>query len=792
VATGTIELTEEFERALEYLDSGSHLFLTGKAGTGKSTLIRHYIETTERNVVVAAPTGIAALNVNGYTLHRLFSFSTTTTTEDILGSSYYPGRFSKAIKALDTLIIDEASMVRADLFDMVEAALRRFGPHPGESFGGAQVVLVGDLLQLPPVVTEPESAFFSTRYETPFFFSADTFFRNNFPTVALTKVFRQLGDHRLNSILNAVREGVLVAEAAKELATRVMPDFEPPEDEFWLTLGSTNNIVASRNSRHLERLPADEHTSVATQRGDLSLFDLSSMEEVVRYKVGAQVMMLTNDSANRWVNGTIGRVVAVADAEQPLVTVEFRDGRTAEVGLHTWDVTRPVAEGGSLRHEVIGTFTQLPFKLAWAITIHKSQGQTLDNLVVDLAGGAFASGQVYVALSRCTSMDGLVLKQAVRPKDLKTDRRALRFMRAATAMTTGARFCAIATLSVGNVGRMWRPRPVEVAVAFEDGTALSTLLNPGSDLFNARDDFDITVADILLAPSLPEAWSVLGPALEGWTPVGVDIDTTLEEIDFELKRNAATVALPIGVSIPVDALTDTEKQVITSRTALGRASAALAAFERIGIEDASASPFEEVADLDASANFLLTRDPKTPVPTPPQMPALAGLAQVSRELSAVILSGSIAATAKHPSDELDELRRMVGQGLSDKVRDHLPLPSTIAARLPEVDELLGTSLTAANEQSSVETACIEEALLPGVTYYISGTAHTRCGDRIEKSEVAAMAATRGLVYVENFGKKSCQVLVVAEEGSQSGKSKKAEEWGMPVFSLDEFWRWLEA
>lgn len=789
----TVEITEEFSRALECLNSGSHLFLTGRAGTGKSTLIRHYLQTTDRSVVVAAPTGIAALNVDGYTLHRLFSFSTTTTIEDVLGDTgYYPGRFSKAIKAMHTLIIDEASMVRADLFDMVEAALRRFGPHPGESFGGVQVVLVGDLLQLPPVVVEAEQTFFSSRYETPFFFSADTFDRANFPTVALTKVFRQLGDHRLTSVLNAVREGVLVAEASKELATRVMPDFEPPEDEFWLTLGATNAIVASRNSRQLERLPAVAHTSMAIQQGDLSLFDLSSMEEALRYKVGAQVMMLTNDPANRWVNGTIGRIVATDDTEQPLVTTEFRDHTRAEVGLHTWDVTRPTAEGGSLRHEVVGTFTQLPFKLAWAITIHKSQGQTLDNLVVDLAGGAFASGQVYVALSRCTSMDGLVLKQAVRPKDLKTDRRALRFMQAATAPRTGARFCAVATLSVGSVGRMWRPRPVEIAVAFEDGTALSTLLNPGQDLFNARDDFDITVADILLAPSLPEAWSILGPVLEGWTPVGVNIDTTWDEIDYELKRHATTVALPSGVSIPTDALTERERQLSLGRTALERANAALAAFKRQDIEDPGAGPFEEASELEASASFLLTRDPGTPVPLPPQLPALAGLTQVSRELSAVILNGCPAAAIKQPGDDLDELRRMVGQGLTDKVQGYLPLPSTIAAQLPELDRLLSTSLTHANRNAIVAKPSIEEALRPGTRFYITGTPHTCSGERIEKTAVAALAAKRGLEYAESFRKKSCDVLVLAEEGSQSGKAKKAAGWSMPTFCLDEFWSWLDA
>jgi ATP-dependent DNA helicase PIF1 len=784
-----IELTEDFLGALDYLNSRSHLFLTGKAGTGKSTLVRHYIETTDRNVVVAAPTGIAALNVNGYTLHRLFSFSTVTTIEDVLGPNYYPGRFSKAIKAMDTLIIDEASMIRADLLDMVEAALRRFGPHPGQSFGGVQVVLVGDLLQLPPVVKESESMFFSTRYETPFFFSADAYDRNSFPTVVLTKVFRQLGDHRLTWILNAVREGVLVADAEKELHARLLPDFEPPDDEFWLTLAPTNTVAASRNNRELERLPAEGHSSTAIQRGDLSLFDLSSVEEVVQYKVGAQVMMLTNDPADRWVNGTIGRIVAVDDPTEQLITIAFRDGETAQVGLHTWDVTRPGVEGGALRHEVVGTFTQLPFKLAWAITIHKSQGQTLDNLIVDLTGGAFASGQVYVALSRCTSLNGLVLKRPIRPKDLRTDRRVLRFMREATSPATEARFCSIAVLGVGNTGRMWRPRPVEIAVAFDDGTALSTLINPSQDLFSARDDYDITVPDILLAPSLTEAWSVLGPVLQGWIPVGVDIDGTLADIDFELRRNDTTVAFPVGISIPGEALTAAESEGLTARTALGRAKAQLAALQRLRPEDLAAEPFDDHA-VDGRVTFLLTRDPDAPTPQPAHMPIMAGLAQVSCELSAVILNGAIAAEVKHPSSEMDDIRTIMGRFLSVKAEGMLPFPSTIADHLAQVDELLGTSLEIANRDSITQTASVDETLLPGVTFYISGTPHTPSGDRIEKGEVAAMAAERGLVYVDSFGKKACGVLVVAEEGSQSGKARKAAGWGMPVFSLQEFWQWL--
>jgi hypothetical protein len=709
---------------------------------------------------------------------------------DVLGKDYYPGRFAKAIKGMDTLIIDEASMVRADLLDMVEAALRRFGPNPGEAFGGVQVVLVGDLFQLPPVVAPSELDFFSTRYKTEFFFSADSFERDLFPTVVLTKVFRQIGDRRLTAILNAVREGVLVDEVESELGARVIPDFEPPDDEFWLTLASTNSIVTSRNHLQLERLPTREHVRIATHTGDLELFDVS-VEEVLRYKEGAQVMMLTNDTSNRWVNGTLGRIVSVEDDAEPLVTIEFRDGRTAHAGLHTWEVTRPVVESGVLRHEVVGTFTQLPFKLAWAITIHKSQGQTVDNLIVDLAGGAFASGQVYVALSRCTSLGGLVLKQRMRPKDLKTDRRVIRFMQQAMSTTAGAKYCAIATLSVGNVGRMWRPRPVELAVAFDDGTSLSTLINPASDLFTARDDYNITVADVLLAPSLVEAWSVLGPVLEGWTPVGVDIDTTLGHIDFELKRNEATVALPVGISIPEDVLAPAEQLALVAPSALGRATAQLAAFQRLGLEDAAAGPFGDAREFDVRATFLLTRDPWAPVPQPPQMPSFSGLAEISRELSAVLLDGATAANAKRRSETLDGVRRLVGQGLTMKVRGLLPLPSTLAEKLSEVDELLGTSLVSAHRGAIAETPSIEAVLLHGAVFCISGTPHTRSGDRIEKSEVGALAARHGLVWVDRFGKKVCDVLVVAEERSQSGKAKKAAEWGMPVFSLDQFWQWLE-
>ncbi|MGO1259582.1 MAG: AAA family ATPase, partial [Brachybacterium sp.] len=223
-----LTITPEFQDALDHLHAGDHLFLTGRAGTGKSTLIRHFLETTTRSTITVAPTGIAALNVNGYTIHRLFSFPLGVSEEMVRGGGYYPGRFAKALAELDTLIIDEASMVRADLFDALTAALERFGPRPGEPLGGVQLVLVGDLYQLPPVVTDAEASFIEERYGTPFFFSARSFDRETFPVVELATVFRQLGDDRLVDLLNSVRDGALLEDARAELNRRTDPEFEAP------------------------------------------------------------------------------------------------------------------------------------------------------------------------------------------------------------------------------------------------------------------------------------------------------------------------------------------------------------------------------------------------------------------------------------------------------------------------------------------------------------------------------------------------------------------------------------
>ncbi|MDZ4268818.1 MAG: AAA family ATPase, partial [Mycobacterium sp.] len=554
------------------------------------------------------------LNVDGYTIHRLFGFRTTTGLHEVLSGDYRPGRFAKTLASLDTLIIDETSMVRADLFDMLAAALQMFGPHPGEPFGGVQIVLVGDLYQLPPVVAENEREYFSTAYETPYFFSARSFRREDFPTVALTTVFRQLGDPRMAAILNEIREGVLLGHAREQLNARTDPEFVPPDDEFWLTLAATNRLVTARNRQHLDRLPGDEMVHHAQTSGDLSLFD-PPVEESVRFKVGAQVMMLNNDQNNRWVNGTIARVVGVDhDRYGAVVVVEFPDGTTADVTPFTWEATRPVIDGGTLRREVVGTYTQMPFKPAWAITIHKSQGQTLHRLVVDLTGGMFSFGQLYVALSRCTSLSGLVLKRPVLPRDMKTDRRVARFLRASVQDDRVRRYCAIAILTVGDEGRMSRPRPVELAVAFDDGTAVTTLVNPQRDLADARITYGITVSDVLLAPTLQEAWAVIAPMLAGYTPVGVGIDETMGLIDFELKRLGYVTAMPMGVDVPRGA-------VVAARSAAEFADATKRAFNESGVGDTGSSAFDEPDAAETASGLLVSRDHRAATPTADHLPA---------------------------------------------------------------------------------------------------------------------------------------------------------------------------
>ena len=780
--------TEELSWALELLEGGENLFLTGRAGTGKSTLIRQFLATTTRRVVVAAPTGIAALNVTGYTIHRLLGLTATTTLEQVRSGRYRPGRFAKTLASLQTLIVDEASMVRADLFDLLTAALERFGPHPGRPWGGVQLVLVGDLHQLPPVVTDREEEYFSTRYASPFFFSADSYRAELFPTVELTTVFRQAGDDRLTAILNALREGALLGHAMAELNARTDSEFQPPAGELWLTLTPTNRLATARNRQRLEQLDTPEHLSIATRTGDLSTLD-EPADATLHLKVGAQVMMLTNDPADRWVNGTLGRIEHIypggGDGGELSVVVTFTDGSAAEVGAYVWEATRPTVDGGSLRHEVVGTFTQLPLRLAWAITIHKSQGQTLDRVLVDLTGGTFSAGQVYVALSRCTSMAGLVLRRPVLAKDLKSDRRISRFLASTRPSTAQGRFCAVAALVVGEEGRRSRPRPVELAVALPDGTALSTLVNPQRDLADARARYRITTADVALAPTLAEAWAVLAPVLEGYTPVGPNIDETLALIDFELKRLGAVVPLPLGVPVTVPGRPGGPPE---APSALELARDALAAFEAEGAATEAVDAFADPAETDLQAGglgYLLTRDAGVPAPAPAHLPGLADLLAVSGPISAALLGG-----VTTPAPDLSGPTMALARAQVLTAAGRVPVSTAVLDRLTGLEALLGTGLADQLAAQAPETITPAQALYPEARVCFTGEVLTPSGGSLSRAQMEELARAGGLRPVPTMTKTRTDVLVTAETGTQSGKARKAHEYGKPVLEAGQFLDWL--
>jgi hypothetical protein len=421
----------------------------------------------------------------------------------------------------------------------------------------------------------------------------------------------------------------------------------------------------------------------------------------------------------------------------------------------------------------------LPFKLAWAITIHKSQGQTLERLVVDLTGGMFSTGQLYVALSRCTSLAGLVLKRPVLPKDLKTDRRIARFLRTSVVDSGARRYCAIGMLTVGDEGRMSRPRPVELAVAFDDDTAVTTLINPQRDLADARKAFGISVSDVLLAPTLREAWAVIAPMLAGCTPVGAGVDETLGLIDFELKRLGYVTAMPLGVEL--------RGARVSGRTALERAQSALEAHSELRSQEGS-SAFEEPEPAESLSGLLVSRDHSAPTPTADHLPGLSALLRVSRDVGAVVLGGVPASSLRNGGTPWDAAAR---QSVADQLRaaaERAALPAEVVERLNEASELLGVEIVP--QSLCFERDDIADVLVPGARICFTGTVQDNAGRIVERWEMEELAASAGLKPVRSVSKTRCEVLVTAEAGSQSGKARKAQEYGKAVFTADEFLAWV--
>ncbi|WP_106829680.1 HRDC domain-containing protein [Parabacteroides pacaensis] len=419
-----METNPQLELAFNFIQyTGSHLFLTGKAGTGKTTFLRRLKEISPKRMIVVAPTGVAAINAGGVTIHSFFQlpfgpYLPSGTLPGGTGSSKEGqiNKFSREkmniIRSLDLLVIDEISMVRADLLDAISDVLRRY-KNRNKPFGGVQLLLIGDLQQLAPVVKDEEWMLLKEEYPSAFFFESKALKECSYHCIELTHVYRQ-SDSTFINLLNKVRENRMDARSLAELNKRYIPDFRPADNEEYITLTTHNYLAQQINNSHLDALPGTVYSFAAEIEGEFPAYSFPT-EEHLQLKEGAQVMFVKNDSSgnHRYFNGKIGVVSSIASNkirvhcgdEEEDITVEPEEWTNVKYSID--NETKEITE------TIEGTFTQYPLKTAWAITIHKSQGLTFEKAIVD-ASSSFSHGQVYVALSRCKTLEGLVLSSPIR------------------------------------------------------------------------------------------------------------------------------------------------------------------------------------------------------------------------------------------------------------------------------------------------------------------------------------------------------------------------------------------
>lgn len=422
-----------YELAYEYVQHTNRcIFLTGKAGTGKTTFLRRLKQECPKQMAVVAPTGVAAINAEGVTIHSLFQLPpqlflpTPEARKQLFSEMQMRAQKQRVLRNLELLVIDEVSMVRSDLLDTIDAVLRHIKHQPNHPFGGVQVLVIGDLFQLSPVAREEEWRMLQDYYRGPYFFLAHVFQQLNPIYIELDHVFRQ-SNIDFVEILNQVRNNTLTPQSLQMLNTRYLPEFKADEQkEYYIVLSTHNRKVDAINQREMDALPGKVYHYSATIK-DTFPESMYPMDETLTLKLGARVMFTKNDSSSekRYYNGKLGVVSHLTDKT---ITVTCEGEEPIEVHRETWENIRYTSEAGSevVQPEVIGTFSHYPLRLAWAITIHKAQGLTFDRVVID-AADAFAAGQVYVALSRCRSLEGIVLLTPIPSRALTNAREVLDF-----------------------------------------------------------------------------------------------------------------------------------------------------------------------------------------------------------------------------------------------------------------------------------------------------------------------------------------------------------------------------
>lgn len=432
-----LEFSKEAKNIIKLINaSKENLFITGKAGTGKSTLLK-YIQKQDNSIIVLAPTGIAAINVKGETIHSFFKLKPGYELDEATHVRIN-NKMIAQYASVNTIIIDEISMVRADVLDAVDIFLQRIR-NTSEPFGGIRMMFFGDLFQLPPVLLTNEREQFLRKYKTPYFFSAQAFIQKDLfttpftlKTLELKTIYRQK-DPVFVDILNAVRENK-TTDSHLTMLNKQVDNSQDENDSFQINLVSTNAIANNINFQKLQTLHASEFSFFAHHTGNIQNLKPNDLE--VRLKIGAQVMFLNNDPEKRWMNGTIGKILNISskideENNEPYqsVNVELDNGNKTEVLPFTWEISKYRFKQGKFVREEIGTFTQIPIKLAWAITIHKSQGKTFNKVKINLGSKSFAHGQTYVALSRCKTLSNITLTRPIVKSDIIIDKPVIEFIK---------------------------------------------------------------------------------------------------------------------------------------------------------------------------------------------------------------------------------------------------------------------------------------------------------------------------------------------------------------------------
>ena len=402
------------------------LFLTGKAGTGKSTFMRHIAATIKKKHIILAPTGIAAINAGGSTLHSFFKLpfhpllpnDKRYSNRNIRDTLKYNGEKTKLLREVELIIIDEISMVRADIIDFIDKVLRIYNRNMREPFGGKQLLLVGDIYQLEPVIKEEERQLLRPFYPSNFFFDAQVFREMQLIAVELKKVYRQR-DAQFITLLDHIRTSNVSDTDLRLLNAQVNAEIGTEAGRLSITLSGRRDTVDYINEKQLNTLPDQPTIFYGHIEGEFPESSLPTPMEL-EVKTGAQVLFIKNDKERRWVNGTLGTIIGFGDEEDGIIYVRTEDGRDFDVQREIWSNVRYTfnEKEQKIEEEEIGSYQQFPLRLAWAITVHKSQGLTFNNVKIDFTGGVFAGGQTYVALSRCTSLQGISLQEPIRRENI--------------------------------------------------------------------------------------------------------------------------------------------------------------------------------------------------------------------------------------------------------------------------------------------------------------------------------------------------------------------------------------